>query len=74
MSALTALVRERRPLDPATARAIRMAAGISQVELAQELGIHPVTVARWEAGTRRPDARLLPRYRALLDELREATT
>lgn len=75
MSALVerARTRARRP-SPAVARAIRQAAGVSQIEVARELGVHPVTVARWEAGTRRPGGETALRYIALLDELREVAS
>ena len=61
----------RRMPAPALARAIRQAAGVSQARLAEELRVHRVTVARWEAGRRRPRGELALRYAALLDELRE---
>jgi DNA-binding transcriptional regulator YiaG len=45
---------------------IREALGLTQEELADELGVHRVTVARWEVGTRKiPElaARLVERIR-----------
>ena len=45
---------------------LREAAGLTQAECAELLGVHRVTVARWETGTRRiPEmaARLLARVR-----------
>jgi transcriptional regulator with XRE-family HTH domain len=57
---------------PAAARSIRQAAGVTQHELADELGIDRVTVARWELGERTPRGELRLRYIRLLDELREA--
>lgn len=72
MSGLLEEVRSTRGLpSPALARAIREAAGVSQDRLAEELGVHRVTVARWEAGTRRPQGRRLAAYLSLLDALRE---
>ena len=50
--------------------AIREGAGVSQVRLARALGVHRVTVARWESGDRTPRGTLRERYTALLDELR----
>lgn len=72
MSALIdeAQAHKRMP-PPQLARAIRTAAGVSQTRLAAELGVHPVTVARWEAGTRRPVGDLKRRYVALLGQLRD---
>lgn len=55
---------------PQLARAVREAAGATQADVAAELHVHPVTVARWEAGTRRPRNEHLAAYVALLDELR----
>ena len=73
MSALLEEMRARpRPPIPEVARAIRRAAGVSQSRLAAELGVHPVTVARWEGGTRRPQGETLRAWVDLLDQLREA--
>lgn len=66
-------VRARRPLPaPRVARAIREAAGVSQIRLAQELGVHRMTIARWENGSRSPRAGQRQAYAALLEALREA--
>lgn len=74
MSQLVEDVRELRRLPPPrVARAVRLAAGVSQVAMARELGVHRMTVARWEDGTRRPQGELGLRYLHLLDQLREAT-
>jgi DNA-binding transcriptional regulator YiaG len=70
---LAAQVRAGRRLpSPAIARAIRHEAGVSQQQVADELGIHRVSVARWELGERAPRGELRLAYIALLDELREA--
>jgi transcriptional regulator with XRE-family HTH domain len=39
--------------------------------MANELGVHRVTVARWEAGRRRPRGQLLHAYAQLLDALQQ---
>jgi DNA-binding transcriptional regulator YiaG len=63
----------RRLPPPHQAKAIRQAAGVSQQRLADELGVHRVSVARWELGQRRPRGQLLLAYTNLLDVLqREA--
>lgn len=49
--------------------AIRRAAHGTQAKVAEHLGVHPVTVARWEAGTREPRGELRRRYRDALDEM-----
>jgi DNA-binding transcriptional regulator YiaG len=73
VTALLERVRARRRTPaPAVAKAIRAAAGVSQQELANELGVHRVTVARWEDGTRRPGGAVLEQYVQLLDQLRDA--
>jgi DNA-binding transcriptional regulator YiaG len=53
------------------ARLIREAAGVSQVRLARELGVHRISVVRWEAGLRVPRGELRRRYVTLLNALRE---
>ena len=53
-------------MDAGKFRSIREAAGLTQEALAALLGVHRVTIARWETGTRRiPEmaARLLVRIR-----------
>jgi DNA-binding transcriptional regulator YiaG len=70
MSVLLEEVRVRRQFPSrAVARAIREEAGVSQRRLAEELGVHPVTVARWELGQRRPRGPVLTAYIELLRQL-----
>ena len=70
MNALTAdVLAARRLPSPALAKVIRESAGISQARLAEALGVHRVTVARWEAGTRVPRGELRRAYMDLLLEL-----
>jgi transcriptional regulator with XRE-family HTH domain len=70
VSGLLAQVRAARRLPSyQRARAIREDAGVSQEQLADELGVHRVTVARWELGTRTPRGDTLRRYVELLDAL-----
>ena len=61
--------RMRRTPTPELAKAIRVSAGVTQAEMAAELGVHRVSVARWELGLRRPRGPLLDRYVEVLDEL-----
>jgi DNA-binding transcriptional regulator YiaG len=69
---LTERVKQARRLPPPTvARAIRDAVGVSQQEVADELGVHRVSVARWETGSRVPKGALRLAYIDLLDQLRE---
>jgi transcriptional regulator with XRE-family HTH domain len=51
-------------VKPAEFVRIREALGLTQAELAEEIGVHRVTVARWETGDRNipePVARLVQR-------------
>jgi DNA-binding transcriptional regulator YiaG len=74
MSSLVAEVREARTLPrPDVARAIRVTAGVSQARLAAELGVHELTVHRWETGTHSPRGAVRLAYARLLRELDEAT-
>lgn len=72
MSGLLEEVREAQALpSPAVARAVREAAGVSQVRLAQELGVAPLTVLRWEQGVRTPTGDLRLAYARLIRQLDE---
>ncbi len=74
MSQLVEHVERRRRLpSPAVARAVRLAAGVSQQMIADDLDVHRMTVARWEAGERRPRGEMAERWAALIDALGEAT-
>jgi DNA-binding transcriptional regulator YiaG len=74
MSGLVAEVREARSLlRPDVARSIRETADVSKARLAAELGVHWLTVHRWEAGTHSPRGAKRLAYARLLRELDEAT-
>jgi DNA-binding XRE family transcriptional regulator len=60
----------RLPL-PAVARYIRKSAGVTQADLAADVGVHRITLDRWEQGAAVPRGRNLIRYVASLDKLRE---
>lgn len=63
-------VRESRQLpSPSVARDIRLAAGVSQQRLADELGVQRNTISRWEAGERHPSPSLRARYARVLLQL-----
>jgi transcriptional regulator with XRE-family HTH domain len=47
-------------------RKLREAKGVSQKQLGQQLFVNHSTVARWENGTRLPDAAMIPRLAACL--------
>lgn len=61
----------RRLPAPPMARAIRESAGVSQTRLAEELGVHRITVVRWEAGLSIPRGALRIRYADLLASLQK---
>jgi transcriptional regulator with XRE-family HTH domain len=66
-----ALLEELEALDirlpePARRKAIRRAAGITHDRIAAELGVHRLTVLRWEKGTSEPGFRVRARYAELL--------
>jgi transcriptional regulator with XRE-family HTH domain len=67
--------RARRALraDPAYARLVRLRAGLTQAEMGELLGVDRSAVARWEAGTRMPQGKLIDRYRDLLAKLENAS-
>jgi DNA-binding XRE family transcriptional regulator len=70
VNALTAEVLATRRLPPpALRKAIRQGAGVSQARMAKELGVHRMTILRWEC-SREPRGDLRRRYTALLEELR----
>jgi DNA-binding transcriptional regulator YiaG len=54
-------------------RAIRLAAKVSQIRMAAELGVHRLTFVRWENGTHEPRGGNRARYARLLAELRQVT-
>jgi transcriptional regulator with XRE-family HTH domain len=75
MSALIDEVRLSVSLpDPAARMAIRRAARVSRERIAEELGVQPLAVARWERGTRNPRGELRLRYAKLLSLLDEIVT
>ena len=74
-ASLMAAVRAAAALPaPALRRAIREAAGVSQGQIAREVGVHRMTVCRWESGTSKPTGEHLHAYAAILRDLQEATT
>ena len=64
--------RLRRQTRPERARAVRVAAGVSQESIARTLGVNRESIARWESGERRPRGEVLRRYAELLDKLEQA--
>lgn len=54
---------------PGAAKAVREAAGLSQVELASALKVTQTAVSRWERGERIPRGQAAQDYARLLDRL-----
>jgi DNA-binding XRE family transcriptional regulator len=67
-------VREARLPSPALRRHIRQAAGVTLVEMAEELGVTNVSVLRWERGDCEPRRDRAIAYRRLLEELQAAVS
>jgi len=57
---------------PEERRAIRRAAGLSQGELAQAIGVTRQAVSNWESGIRTPKGACLERYVTAIRTLRES--
>lgn len=65
-------LRSKRTLPPPDfCRDVRIAAGASQADIAEALGVHRETVSRWERGERKPNEEHRGRYLAILEELRK---
>jgi len=70
LSTLITISRRRRELPPPpVAAALRRAGRLTQDDLAKELKVHRVTVARWELGQRSPQGALRDEYAEILRQL-----
>ncbi|MFD0723771.1 MULTISPECIES: helix-turn-helix domain-containing protein [Actinomycetes] len=55
MASINALLGDHAPLLPASVRGpLRRAAGLTQRQVAKEIGVQPLSVKRWEAGLVEP--------------------
>lgn len=59
----------RRLAKSGGARAIREGAGLSLRDLANELGVYPATISRWERGERVPRGDVAERWARVLKRL-----
>jgi transcriptional regulator with XRE-family HTH domain len=66
-------VRARRLPSAKTRRAIRLAANVSQLRMASELGVHRTTFIRWENGKQEPRGPHRERYARLLADLQQVS-
>jgi DNA-binding transcriptional regulator YiaG len=64
---LEQLARVRELAASGRARELRLAARLSQTEIADACGVAPSLVSRWESGRRRPRGRAAHIYVAILD-------
>jgi transcriptional regulator with XRE-family HTH domain len=64
---------KRRP-SPSVARALRLEARLSQQLVAEAIGVHRVTLARFELGRQRLRPQATRRLAELLDEIKEAVS
>lgn len=63
----------RRELPaPNVCRAIRIASGLTQGEMAEAIGVTRQAVTQWETGARAPRGRLLDAYAEAIATLRES--
>ncbi len=60
------MARGRQLPPPAVARRLRIAGRLTQRELAATIGVHRVSLARWEAGRVAPRGATAARYGAAL--------
>ena len=68
---LSAKVKALRELPaPESRRAIREKAGVSQDDIAAEVGVTRTTISRYESGLRRPSGRHLLAYVRVLNSLK----
>ena len=67
---LTARRTERSLPAPAERRRLRLAARLTQPELAAFVGVGAPALCRWEGGTRTPHGELAARYAAALATIR----
>jgi DNA-binding transcriptional regulator YiaG len=71
-SDLLLVTRARADLKSGAAREVRVACGLTQTEIAAQVGVSSVAVSRWEAGNRTPRGAAALRYARLLDALQKA--
>jgi len=58
--------------SPALIATLRRALGLTQEQLGEHLGVHKLTVSRWECGTLHPSAEAVDRLRAVADTARRS--
>jgi DNA-binding XRE family transcriptional regulator len=75
LATLAERIAVRRELPPpATRRALRLAAGVTQGEIAEACGVTRQAVCQWERGIATPGRAALVRYIEVLRLLRGATS
>jgi DNA-binding transcriptional regulator YiaG len=72
--ALTRVQRHRTLPSPAKLRLLRVAAGLSQAEIADSLGTTAASVSRYETGDREPRGQIRDKYIEACEELASVNT
>lgn len=71
MGTLGLIIEAREAAASGRGERLRHAAGISQGELAEAIGVTATCISRWESGTRRPRGEAAVRYTRAIRELAE---
>ncbi len=58
--------------SPAFLASLREGMGLTQEQLGERIGVHKLTISRWERGTLRPGAEALERLRALARRIKRS--
>lgn len=69
MNALEKFKMKRTFPPPRTRKYLRQCAGLTQLDIALELGVDRAAVSRYENGEREPRGEVLVKYAKLLEEL-----
>jgi DNA-binding transcriptional regulator YiaG len=70
---VVSLAEVRKAARDGRARAVREAASISQVEVANALGVTQACISKWESGERVPRGRAAQEYAQLIQQLARFT-
>lgn len=68
-STVDRIIFARRAARSGMARALRVEAGLTQAEVAREVGVTAAAVCRWESGKRLPRSAAAERYGEFLERL-----
>jgi transcriptional regulator with XRE-family HTH domain len=71
---LRLLIEVRAAVHSGQAARVRELAGLSQLEIAELVGVTPAAISRWEAGERRPTGERAVTYGRVLRQITEGLT